>query len=226
MKTLNQQPADKMELAKKFAAQRGLDNASKKAFIKLCQNGCDPKILSDKLSVLGAKKRFSVIRELGEGETKRVHKKTTTLRPLDSFEIALGGLKVKNVSELKEDLASLQKTLLEVARRIETLNYAPIMSGVNVNPPLDTFSIPETLIRYAKQVIPLVIKHSKHVGVKQSPDFNQHLIELIEHVEKSTGEPNYKLVCDLLEGIEHYTNVEALGQRIYRQRSTKRGNVK
>jgi hypothetical protein len=219
MKTPKQQPAEKVEMAKKFAAQRGLNKSSGKAFIKLCQEGCDPKFLSDKLFLLGSTKRFLVIRELGEGETQRTLKTRTALLPLDSLETALGGSKVN-------ELLRLKNAVLDVAKRIEALNHAPIMTDINVQPKLDRHSIPETLIRYATEVIPLVIKRSKQVGTKQKPEFNQHLRELIAHVKERTGEPNYILVCDMLEGAGIETNEEALKQKIYRQRSTKRGNAK
>lgn len=219
MEDSNTQSDKKLEVAEKIAVKYGLRSGSKDSFIELCKKGCDPNFLSDKLLILRSTIQVYVTTTIGKGTARMTTTQLTSLRPLDAIETSLGGFKPK-------DLKSLQKQLIDMAHKVESLNYSAVVSELNVGRSPDIYNLPEVLLRYANEILPLVIERTKTVGAKYKPDFNRNIREIVEHAEATTGEPRYKLIADILEGIEVFTNEEALKQNIYRQRSGKEGNAK
>jgi hypothetical protein len=212
------QSEDKLQVAQKIANEHGLQDISRKSFVKLCKKGCDPHYLSHRMFILRSTNQIQVTTKLGKDTVKRTTKHLTSLRPRDSIETSLGGFNPK-------DLKPLQAQLINLAHTIESLSYSEIVSEVLKSYSFDIRTLPELLLRYANEIIPSVSKQVRKTGAKYKPDYNKNLKEMVEHIESATGEPNYKLLADVMEGIGISTNEEALKQNIYRQRSDEGGNV-
>jgi hypothetical protein len=208
-----------IEKAVEISNKLGMTKHSKDAFMELCQRGCDPTFLSERLFRLRSTTQAQIVTTLGKGAVRRTTKHLTSVRPRDSVKTSLGGFKPK-------DLKLLQEQLINLAHTIESLSYSVIVSEVLKDYSYDIRNLPELLLRYANEILPVVIDRTKKTGAKHKPDYNRNLREMVEHIESATGEPNYRLIADILEGIGIDTNEEAVKQNIYRHRSDKGGNVK
>jgi hypothetical protein len=209
----------KLQVAEKEAARHSLLSISKKSFIKLCKMGCDPQFLSARLFTLRSTTQAEIVTRLGKGAVNRTTKHITSLRPLDSPETSLGGFK-------PDDLEKFKERIVEIALTMESISFSPVVSEVLKGYSFDVRNLPELLLLYANEILPSVRKLIKKTGLKYKPDYNRNLREIVEHIKDATGQENYKLIADILEGVGIDTNEEAIKQNIYRQRSAKGGNVK
>lgn len=198
----------KNDLPKKVARKLGLKGHGSTSFLKLCKKGCEPEQLANYLVFLTSESEFKI----------RNHK--ISLRPFDSIEEALSGL-------TKQDLNSLQKAVLKIAKTIDKVNGARIVSYMesgSFNP--EIHKLPPLLIYYAEHFIPLVLGQLKNCGEKQRPDYSKLLIEIIEYVISTTGSPNHRLLAAILTDRGQDYTEESLKQWWDRHKPTRKGNAK
>jgi hypothetical protein len=195
--------------AKSIAVKLGLKKFGQAAFLELCQEGCDPDYLAEHLPFINKKTKVKTGTEQGvRGEY------VVNLRSLDSYESAVAGLE-------KRDLEKLPKQLLELAELIEKINLTMLVRYMNDDEfDTDIFKLPKLLVYYSKAFIPLLLEKYESSGERKRPQYNEYLNRIIDHVEQSTGEPNYKLICDVLNDIGINESEGSLSQWRYRNRDT------
>lgn len=184
--------------ADEIAEKIGLKEYGKTSFLQLCEKGCDPEVLANHIVFLIAKSDFQV-------RGNKIH-----IRPFDSTEAALEGIRV-------QDLEPLKNAIWKIIEKINKLNRTRIVMYMDDEEyDTDIYRLPRLLAYYANEFIPLILSKTGGVGAKQRPDFTKFLTLTINHVEESTGDPNYALICDVLNELGLDYNEGSLKQKHWR----------
>lgn len=189
-------PHSNKNLAQKVTTQLKLKDVGKDSFIKLCEMGCDPEFLGEHLTFLISKLEYHIVPKQQEEKQRRPYK--VSLRPLDSLELALGGLDQRG-------LKALQKKLIKLAKEVDKIKLTRLvryLSEEELEAHEYLFSIPESLVSYANITIPFLLEKLKQTGERERPIYTKYLNEICNHIKDNTGRPHYKLICDILDELD------------------------
>lgn len=193
--------------SERIATNLGLKERGKDSFIQLCDKGCNPEFLAEYLPFIVPKTRITVRPKNAKRKPYKI-----SLRSLDSFDDALRGFE-------KHDLEAMQEQLLKTAKQIEKLNKTKLVKYTDDKEyDTDIYKIPYFLVYYSKIFIPLLLKKYESIGEKQSPQYTEYLNRILDHIQRSTGRINYKLICDVLNEIGVDEDESSLKQWRYRNK--------